>query len=70
MMKTHSAWSRIAETAACHLRNGWLLIPVTVGVTIAVQRIGLAASCLVVLVLSGVHLARRYRITISRKRND
>ena len=70
MMTTKSVWHRIVETAACQVRNGWLMIPITVAVTITVLRIGVLASCLVLLVAVGVLLARRYGITINRKMND
>ena len=70
MTKTQSIWSRIVETAACQFRNGWLLVPISVAVTIAVLRIGLAVTCLLVFALGGVLLVRRYRITVQRKNDD
>jgi hypothetical protein len=69
-MKVKTTWSHIAETAACQVRNGWLLIPITVGLTVLIVRIGLLASCLVVLVLTGVLWVRKYRITIQRKNDE
>jgi len=62
-------WSRIVETAAHQIRNGWMLIPVTVGLSISILRIGLLMSCLVLLAGIGVLLVRKYRITI-RARED
>jgi hypothetical protein len=69
-MKEESTWSHIAETAACQIRNGWMLIPVTVGLTVLILRIGLLASCLVVLVLAAVLWGRKYRITILNKSDN
>ena len=68
-MKDKLTWSHIAKTAAYQVRNGWVLIPVTVGLTVVILRVGLLASLLLSLVVVGALWVRKYRITI-RPRKD
>ena len=69
-MTTQSIWSRLTETVACQVRNGWALVLISVGLTLAIVRIGLAASVFLALVLTGVVLARNCRVTVRRKSTD
>ncbi|MDA0323188.1 MAG: hypothetical protein O2923_10810 [Verrucomicrobia bacterium] len=66
-MTTRPTWRRLGETAACQLRNGWLLIPITVALTIALLKLGLAASVFMAAVTGGAIAARNYRVTVRRK---
>ena len=70
MVKIPFTWSNILETAASQIRNGWVLIPITVVLTIALLRIGLLASILIALALILVLWARRFRITVDRRNDD
>ena len=69
-MKKPPIWSRLIETAVCQLQHGWLLIPITIALTIAILRIGLVASCLLVAVLGVVFWARKYRVTVRPKGDE
>lgn len=60
---------RLAETAVFQLRNGWLLVPVSVIATLAILRIGIGASSILVLCLVAAVLARHYRVTIRKRSN-
>ena len=69
-MKDKLTWSHIAKTAAYQVRNGWVLIPVTVGLTVVILRIGLLTSCLAVLIVAIVLWGRKFRVTVQRKNDN
>jgi len=66
-MKDKSIWTRTVETTVCQIRNGWLLVPITVCLTITILRIGILACSLIALALVGVICGCKYRIVIHRK---
>ena len=66
-MRTVPTWTHILDTAASQMRHGWMLIPITVVLTLVMIRIGLLRSAFIAIVLLGVVLARKYRVTIDRR---
>ena len=69
MKNDESIWRRLTDTVAYQMRSGWLLIPISVAVTVAVIRIGVVSSCLTALAVVGAILARKYRVRIHRRDN-